>query len=289
MQPVQPDDNNFNIRENLFNKNSKNNFYGGPNNANNFHNELLRNKKRFSYDSVKNPYRPIQLQMMPGQTNNFINNSNNVNLFNKGIIQNNNISLVNMQMKMQANINNNINNVNNVNNVNSINPINSLNNSPQWKTNSINLNNLNNVNNLHPHPLQQQPFFNNTLLPSTNQVKVPRKVYSAGVNQNLVSNIISDNFNEDAEEEFDTFMEKIGNSLIPFIKTQKGSRYMQKFLNKLQPEKINKLLYGLSKDFREVMVDNYGNYFMQKLTQCCSSNQRMFVLQSVSKKFEFKK
>lgn len=213
--------------------------------------------------------------MISSPTNNFqssntCNSGSSLNLFNNVVVNTcNNISLGNLQMKMPSNIGCN------VNIANSSNFLNSMNHSPQRKTN---LNKNLNLINLQQNNLSQQQH----LLPaSTNQVKLPRKNYSEGVNQNLVSNIISDNFNEDSEEEFDTFIEKIGNNLIPFIKTQKGSRYMQKFLNKLQPEKISKLLFGLSKDLKEVMIDNYGNYFMQKLTQCCSSNQRMFVLQSV--------
>lgn len=213
--------------------------------------------------------------MMSAPTNNFqsintCNSGTSLNLFNNLVVNScNNISRGNLQMKMPSNIECN------VNIANSSNYLNSMNDSPQRKKN---LNKNLNLSSLHQNNLSQQQH----LLPaSTNQVKLPRKHFSEGVNQNLVSNIISDNFNEDTEEEYDTFIEKIGNNLIPFIKTQKGSRYMQKFLNKLQPEKISKLLYGLSKDLKEVMIDNYGNYFMQKLTQCCSSNQRMFVLQSV--------
>jgi hypothetical protein len=270
---MHPDDNFIvsNLKDNFFNKNCKNSFYSSPKNTINFNNESLRNKKRFSYDSVKNPYKPIQLHMMSAQINNFpinntYNNSNNGNLFNN-VVENKcyNMPLGNLQIKMPYGTGNSINNPNSNFSSNSMNDL------PQKKSN-LNINNL--QQNLYP---QEQPLIS----PCNNQVKLPRKVNSAGVNQNLVSNIISDNFNEDTDEEFDTFIEKIGNDLIPFIKTQKGSRYMQKFLNKLLPEKINKLLYGISKDLKEVMIDNYGNYFMQKLTQCCSSSQRMFVLQSV--------
>jgi hypothetical protein len=153
-----------------------------------------------------------------------------------------------------------------------------LNNSMYMPSNNPNVNNCGNCQSGNFPPIFSHSNSSNTNL----SLKVQRETYSAGVNQNVVSNIITDNFYEDGDEDFDQFLEKIGNNLIPYIKTQKGSRYMQKFLNKLAPEKVDKLLFSLAKDFKEVMVDNYGNYFMQKLTQCCSSNQRMFVLQNVS-------
>ncbi len=160
-----------------------------------------------------------------------------------------------------------------------------LNNSMYMPSNNPNMSNCGNCQSGNFPPMFSQSISSNNNL----AVKEQRKTYSAGVNQNVVSNIITDNFFEDGDEDFDEFLVKIGNNLIPFIKTQKGSRYMQKFLNKLAPEKVDKLLFSLAKDFKEVMVDNYGNYFMQKLTQCCSSNQRMFVLQNVSREIFIKK
>lgn len=90
-----------------------------------------------------------------------------------------------------------------------------------------------------------------------------------------------DDLIEEYGDDFEKFVEKIDAQLIPFIKTQKGSRFMQKFLNKISPESVDRMLNRLSSSFKEIMVDNYGNYFMQKLMQSCSSEQRVYVVQSV--------
>lgn len=56
---------------------------------------------------------------------------------------------------------------------------------------------------------------------------------------------------------------------------------MQKFLDKIYPEHVNLLLNRISSDLKEIMTDPYGNYFIQKLIQCSSSNQRMTILNIV--------
>jgi len=56
---------------------------------------------------------------------------------------------------------------------------------------------------------------------------------------------------------------------------------MQKFLDKIYPEHVNRLLNIISSDLKEIMMDPYGNYFIQKLIQCSSSNQRMTILNTV--------
>ena len=66
-----------------------------------------------------------------------------------------------------------------------------------------------------------------------------------------------------------------------FIKTQKGSRIMQKELNNILPENLEVLLLRLCSGLTGIMVDTYGNYFSQKLIQCCSGQQRLLILKSV--------
>jgi hypothetical protein len=56
---------------------------------------------------------------------------------------------------------------------------------------------------------------------------------------------------------------------------------MQKSLNKLTYENINYLIAKLGKKIAILMVDVYGNYFCQKLIQCCSSEQRTMFLNNV--------
>jgi hypothetical protein len=66
-----------------------------------------------------------------------------------------------------------------------------------------------------------------------------------------------------------------------FIKTQKGSRVMQKELNSISPENLEQLLKRLCPSITGIMIDTYGNYFSQKLIQCCSPQQRLLILKSV--------
>ncbi len=66
-----------------------------------------------------------------------------------------------------------------------------------------------------------------------------------------------------------------------YAKTQKGSRNLQKLLNKIQPESIDTLLEKIKDNFPGIMKDTYGNYFCQKLIQSCSADQRIFILQHV--------
>jgi RNA binding exosome subunit len=144
--------------------------------------------------------------------------------------------------------------------------------------------NLKNMN-CNPIQLQQQQnifysqFQNKVQLSSMPGVPM-KKNKSSGVHGNQIREmVIEENFEE--EEDFLKFLEKIGDNLVSFIKTQRGSRFMQKFLNKIPPEHISLLLSKMQKDFREIMIDSYGNYFFQKLAQCCSSTQRMYILESV--------
>jgi len=70
-----------------------------------------------------------------------------------------------------------------------------------------------------------------------------------------------------------------------FIKTQKGSRIMQKELNTIIPQTLDRLIEILSPNLCNIMNDTYGNYFSQKLIQCCTAQQRLKLLQSISKDF----
>jgi hypothetical protein len=72
-----------------------------------------------------------------------------------------------------------------------------------------------------------------------------------------------------------------GQEFIFFLKTQKGSRMMQKFVNKRSPEEIYAILEKILNFIKELMCDSYANYFIQKLFQCCTCNQRLEILKRV--------
>jgi hypothetical protein len=56
---------------------------------------------------------------------------------------------------------------------------------------------------------------------------------------------------------------------------------MQKFLNKMSPQEIDKVMSILKDDFSNLLMDTYGNYFCQKLIQTCTSEQRINLLNYV--------
>jgi hypothetical protein len=72
-----------------------------------------------------------------------------------------------------------------------------------------------------------------------------------------------------------------GPELIYFLKTQKGSRLMQNYIKKRSSEEIYAILEKIFKNIKDLMCDSYANYFIQKLLQCCTSNQRLKILQMV--------
>jgi len=60
---------------------------------------------------------------------------------------------------------------------------------------------------------------------------------------------------------------------------------MQKELNTITPQSLDQLIAVLSPNLCNIMNDTYGNYFSQKLIQCCTSQQRLKILQAIAKDF----
>jgi hypothetical protein len=83
-------------------------------------------------------------------------------------------------------------------------------------------------------------------------------------------------------EDINDLLSSINCELWIYAKTQKGSRNLQKLLNKIDPEELDIILEKVKKRFPELMADVYGNYFCQKLIQSCSAEQRMFILRNVT-------
>lgn len=91
--------------------------------------------------------------------------------------------------------------------------------------------------------------------------------------------------NETPSHEFslNNYLKSIDGNFITFLKTQKGSRSMQKFMKncKLTSDCVETLFMKIFPNAKEMMTDNYGNYFMQKLIQLCSGSQKMLLLKQV--------
>lgn len=73
--------------------------------------------------------------------------------------------------------------------------------------------------------------------------------------------------------------------LYHFIVTQKGSRDVQGILKKFTENDVDILIAKLSQYISEIMLDKYGNYFIQRLIQNCSPHQREEILKSIEKNF----
>ncbi len=106
------------------------------------------------------------------------------------------------------------------------------------------------------------------------------------INNNKNKASLFNNFEkEEKAEEFKDLEELLGSidcELWLYSSSQKGSRNLQKLLNKILPQELNVILQKVKDHFSFLMTDTYGNYFCQKLIQCCSSEQRVFILKHVS-------
>ncbi len=101
--------------------------------------------------------------------------------------------------------------------------------------------------------------------------------------KNAKSSLFLNNDDEKCEEFEDVqdMINTINCEVWIYARSQKGSRNLQKLLNKISPEELDVILEKIKKKFAELMTDIYGNYFCQKLIQCCSAEQRMFILRNV--------
>jgi hypothetical protein len=98
------------------------------------------------------------------------------------------------------------------------------------------------------------------------------------------SSLFYNNDKEEICEDFENIQELLASincELWTYARTQKGSRNLQKLLNKIVPDELDIILEKVKGQFAELMTDIYGNYFCQKLIQCCSAEQRMFMLKHV--------
>lgn len=213
------------------------------------------------------------------------NNQNNLN-YNQGNQINNNDNNFNFQNQFENNNNNN--NLNRGKNLMQKKHMANANMHENFNENGINMNFNNNTGNNHnKNSIQKKNSLNKNNNAGNNMTSK-----NSGNSQNSRDNInssftsassqVNSQFEILDDENFDNFIERVGENLKYLIKNQKGSRSMQKFLDKIYPEHVNLLLARISGDLKEVMMDPYGNYFIQKLIQCSSSNQRMTILNTVN-------
>lgn len=86
---------------------------------------------------------------------------------------------------------------------------------------------------------------------------------------------------QDDDESIDDILKNQSIILHDYICSQQGSRIFQKQLSKILPEKLDVIIQRLSGYFKQVMTDMYGNYFCQRLAQCSTSEQRIYIIKNV--------
>lgn len=73
--------------------------------------------------------------------------------------------------------------------------------------------------------------------------------------------------------------------LYSYIVTQKGSREIQNILKKFSEKNVDVLIKKIGPFLKEIMIDKYGNYFIQKLIQNCSPHQRINLFKNMKTNF----
>lgn len=90
---------------------------------------------------------------------------------------------------------------------------------------------------------------------------------------------------QDDSNSLNNFLKGINEELIDYVRTQKGSRNLQKFLINISNENLNLIFSRLNDRITDLMVDVYGNYLCQKIVTCCSVEQRIYLFNAVSLSF----
>ena len=252
--------------------------------------------------------------------NNYSINGNEINLYNKFPKKNDENT---NKIKDIQNLFYNLNPYNNRNN-NKNNYINSFymknNNNEQNKNNKFskpfNINNNNNIN------FNENNINNN--FPKTNynyqkNLNNNKKInYKQNQNFNIINNIINNkninnNINDIDEnnnnELSDTQIDYLFNQLyslpkegcillyiinkkgviffINLTKTIKGSKYLQNIMQIIPPKEIEIIYITkiICANYKEIMCDYYGNYFLQKFFPFCNHHQRIEILISIKNDF----
>ena len=245
---------------------------------NNVNNYYLNYSNVFNLNNMNNQY-PMNLPQNYNNNIQMINNTNN----NSNLI-NNSINNINNNFQQQNLINNNLfnNNQNNPNPFVYYNSLNDMYNSPviaPKKFNSVKtLNNLSKNFALNSNNYDNQNSFKKC--PGS-----PNKRRRSSLFQNET------NKTENDIRDFKRFCdglkceEGIKVELPNYICSQKGSRIMQKYLNKFPSDIKTLLILKIGKNLGKIMIDTYGNYFCQKMFQICSNKQRILILEYIQNEF----
>ena len=224
-----------------------------------------------------------------------LNNSSNININN---YKNNNINRYNhinnvfseyFNIANNNNINNNGNFINNFPNIN-----NNNNHKNQNHNKIINHNGNGNHNHNHNHNQNQNGNFNYININQNNK-NLKHTVNDKNINNNneysdsQIDYLFSQLFSLPKEVCILLYIinKKGVGFFINLTKTIKGSKYLQNIIQTSPPKEVEVALVTkiVCSNYKEIMCDYYGNYFLQKFFPFCNHHQRIDILISIKNDF----
>ncbi|CAK73217.1 unnamed protein product (macronuclear) [Paramecium tetraurelia] len=76
-------------------------------------------------------------------------------------------------------------------------------------------------------------------------------------------------------------LEQIRGNVVNFVKTQHGSRLIQKYFTTCTQIELDQLLQEIGPHLPDLMIDPYANYMFGSLSQSCAPHQRLYILQTI--------
>ena len=92
-------------------------------------------------------------------------------------------------------------------------------------------------------------------------------------------------FKEEEYKSLNDILSSMNMTLVEYIKTQKGSRTLQKYFDIIKVNELDILIKSIKSDMSTIMMDTYGNYFSQKLLMVCSASQREEIIKEIKDDF----
>jgi hypothetical protein len=133
-----------------------------------------------------------------------------------------------------------------------------------------------------PQPPQNLPGMKKTT--SATKKKSPTKSSQFKPYNQSLNPLESEKFASDLIKEFEensTDYNILAGSIRKIAQTQAGSRFLQKQLSKGTPEFIEFVLKEIENSLPELMTNDYGNYFCQRLLFNCSPSHRLLFIKQI--------
>ncbi|CDW82681.1 pumillio protein 3 [Stylonychia lemnae] len=124
-------------------------------------------------------------------------------------------------------------------------------------------------------PILANPEFRATNFNTLSQDFIPQN-RSSPVQGQIMTSQISEEINQGFFRDGEIFSK---------ILTKQGSKEMQKNLDKANPLTVEKIVQEIEQKFAEILIDQYGNYFCQKLFLKINDQQKHRLLQTLKEPF----